>query len=176
MKARKIFALLLTLALALSLAISASAATDYTITIDKPDADRVYKAYQIFTGDISSEEMTHIAWGDGVTTDGQTALQTQYGVTSAQKLAGKLSNSDDAKAFAENLQSVSQLDSDYLAILLKVVGIGFLAEIAALVCTDAGNATMGKVLQMLSSCVIMWLSLPLLNGLLELVQDILGEI
>ena len=78
--------------------------------------------------------------------------------------------------FAENLQSVSQLDSDYLTILLKVVGIGFLAEIAALVCTDAGNATMGKVLQMLSSCVIMWLSLPLLNGLLELVQDILGEI
>ena len=78
--------------------------------------------------------------------------------------------------FAENLQSVSQLDSDYLAILLKVVGISFLAEIAALVCTDAGNATMGKVLQMLSSCVIMWLSLPLLNGLLELVQDILGEI
>ena len=78
--------------------------------------------------------------------------------------------------FAENLQSVGRLNSEYLSILLKVVGIGFLAEIAALVCADAGNATLGKVLQILASCVILWLSLPLLNGLIELVQDILGEI
>ena len=78
--------------------------------------------------------------------------------------------------FAENLQSVGRLNSEYLSILLKVVGIGLLAEIAALVCNDAGNATLGKVLQMLASCVILWLSLPLLNGLIELVQEILGEI
>lgn len=78
--------------------------------------------------------------------------------------------------FVENLETVGQLKHEYLSILLKVVGIGLLAEIAALVCTDAGNATMGKVLQMLGSCVILWLSLPLLNGLIELVQDILGEV
>ncbi len=79
-------------------------------------------------------------------------------------------------AFAENLQSVGGMNDEYLSILLKVVGLGFLAEITSLVCADAGNATLGKVLQILASCVILWLSLPLLNGLIELVQDILGEI
>ena len=79
-------------------------------------------------------------------------------------------------AFAKNLQSVGGMNDEYLSILLKVVGIGFLAEITSLVCADAGNATLGKVLQILASCVILWLSLPLLNGLIELVHDILGEI
>lgn len=78
--------------------------------------------------------------------------------------------------FLERLQEVGQLDSEYLTVLLKVVGIGFLTEVAALVCADAGNGTLGKTLQMLSSCVILWLSIPLLNGLLELIQSILGGV
>lgn len=78
--------------------------------------------------------------------------------------------------FLEQLQDVGQLNSEYLTVLLKVVGIGFLAEVAALVCADAENSTLGKTLQMLASCVILWLSIPLLNSLLELIQDILGEV
>lgn len=78
--------------------------------------------------------------------------------------------------FLDQLRQVGQLDNAYLTILLKVVGIGFLSEIAALVCADAGNATLGKTLQMLAACVILWLSIPLLGSLLELIQDILGGI
>lgn len=78
--------------------------------------------------------------------------------------------------FLEELQSIGRLENDYLAVLLKVVGIAFLTEVAALVCADAGNATLGKSLQMLGSCVILWLSIPLLTGLLDLIQDILGEV
>lgn len=78
--------------------------------------------------------------------------------------------------FLDNLQQIGQLDSGYLSVLLKIVGIGFLSEVAALVCADAGNATLGKTLQLLGSCVVLWLSIPLLNSLLELIQDILGEI
>lgn len=78
--------------------------------------------------------------------------------------------------FLDTLQQVGNLDSAYLGILLKVVGIGFLSEVAALVCADAGNATLGKTLQMLATCVILWLSIPLLGSLLELIQDVLGEV
>ena len=78
--------------------------------------------------------------------------------------------------FMDTLQQVGDLDNTYLSILLKVVAIGFLSEIAALVCTDAGNATLGKTLQILAACVILWLSIPLLNSLLELIQGILGEV
>lgn len=78
--------------------------------------------------------------------------------------------------FLEELQKTGQLDNSYLSVLLKVVGIAFLTEVASLVCTDAGNGTLGKTLQMLGTCVILWLSIPLLDALLALIQDILGEV
>ena len=78
--------------------------------------------------------------------------------------------------FINELQEIGSLNIAYISILLKVVGIGFLAEIAALICADAGNSTLGKTLQVLSSCVILWLSIPLLSSLLSLIQDILGDV
>ena len=63
-----------------------------------------------------------------------------------------------------------------LEILFKCVGIGLLAEISVLVCNDMGNASMGKTLQILATVVILWLSLPMLNSLLELMGRILGEL
>lgn len=78
--------------------------------------------------------------------------------------------------FFHQLKDMGQLNSDFLEILMKVVGIGFLSEIACLVCTDAGNASLGKTLQMMATFVILWLSIPLLGGLMDLIQNILGEI
>ena len=78
--------------------------------------------------------------------------------------------------FILKLSDIGKFDTEQLEILMKVIGIGFLAEITALICNDAGNATMGKMLQILSACAILWLSIPLLNSLLTLVQQILGEL
>ena len=58
-------------------------------------------------------------------------------------------------------------------ILIKIVGIGFVGEIAALVCTDGGNGAMGKTVQMLTAGTILYLSLPILTQLLELVEGML---
>ena len=79
-------------------------------------------------------------------------------------------------SFINQLQTIGQLNSEMLQILLKVVGIGLIGEIAGLICADAGKAAMGKALQLLSAAVILWRSLPLLSELLELVQRILGEV
>ena len=78
--------------------------------------------------------------------------------------------------FLERLQSIGQLDSETLTILMKAVGIGLLAEITGLICTDAGNASLGKALQMLATAAILWMSIPLLNELIELIDKILGAI
>ena len=78
--------------------------------------------------------------------------------------------------FIHQLQSIGQLDGGMLEILLKVAGIGLIGEIASLICADAGNAALGKALQMLSAAVILWLSIPLLTQLMELLQQILGEV
>lgn len=78
--------------------------------------------------------------------------------------------------FLGQLEDLGTLDSDLVTVLLKVTGIGFLSEIAGLICADAGNSALGKSLQILGSAVILWLSIPLFRALLDLLQQILGEL
>ena len=74
----------------------------------------------------------------------------------------------------DTLETAGNLDSDMVIILLKVAGIGVLTEITALICSDAGTASLGKALQFLGSAVILWLFIPMFHSLLTLIQDILG--
>jgi len=78
--------------------------------------------------------------------------------------------------FIDRLQAIGQLDSEMIQVLLKALGIGLLSEISCLICSDAGNASLGKAIQILTACVILWMSIPLLNKLLELIDTILGAI
>lgn len=79
-------------------------------------------------------------------------------------------------AFFRQLQSMSDMDPEILGILLKSVGIGLLSEIVGLICADVGNSALGKVLQIVAVALILWISLPLLTALMDLVGEILGEI
>lgn len=87
-----------------------------------------------------------------------------------------LSYLEPVVALVRRLQDMTGLDSEMLGVLLKAVGIGIVGEIASLICADAGNAALGKALQLLSAAVILWLSIPLVNALLELLQEMLGEV
>ena len=75
--------------------------------------------------------------------------------------------------FIEKLEQLGNFDHEILQILLKSVGIGILTEIVSLICADAGNASMGKSLQILASVVILWLSIPLFSRLMDVIQEIL---
>lgn len=79
-------------------------------------------------------------------------------------------------SFFRQLQSLGGMDAQMLQILLKSVGIGLLTEIVCMVCQDAGNAALAKTMQILSASVILWMSLPLLESLLELLGKVLGEV
>ena len=78
--------------------------------------------------------------------------------------------------FFRRLQQAAQLDEALLGVLLKAVGISLVAQIAGLVCSDAGNAALGKALQILAAAAVLWISLPLLQELLGLIEKILGEV
>lgn len=79
-------------------------------------------------------------------------------------------------SFLRKLQQLGSLDNEMLAVLLKVTAVAFTAEIASTVCTDAGNSALAKSLQMLSAAVIVYLSLPMFQALLSLVERILGAL
>ena len=79
-------------------------------------------------------------------------------------------------SFIRKLANMTTLNLELLAVILKTVGIGMVGELAGLVCTDAGNAALAKTIQILTTAMILWLSIPLFESLLDLVQTILGEL
>lgn len=76
----------------------------------------------------------------------------------------------------KQLQQMVGLDREMFQILLKAVAIGIIGEIAGLICTDTGNAALGKAMQLLSASVVLWLSVPMIEALLELLKEMLGEV
>ena len=99
---KKLASLLLALVMVLSLAVTAFAdePTTYSITINNSTAGHTYEAYQIFTGDLATNEagnkvLSNIVWGSGVSEAGQTALGD------AAAKAETLKTEADAKAFAK---------------------------------------------------------------------------
>ena len=74
------------------------------------------------------------------------------------------------------LQTIGNLRPEWLSIMLKAVGIGLVVEIGSLICADAGNAALSKTIQLLGTASILWLCIPLMNGVLTLIEQILGEL
>ncbi len=74
------------------------------------------------------------------------------------------------------LGDLGDIQSDMLGLLMKAVGIALVSEVAGILCTDGGNGSLGKMLQILGSAAILYLSIPLIQTLLELIQEILGEL
>ena len=79
-------------------------------------------------------------------------------------------------SFLEHLQKIGDIDQQIYQILLKTVGIGVLAEITALLCSDSGNTALGKCIYLVSAIAILWLSLPLLEEFTVLIETILETI
>lgn len=74
------------------------------------------------------------------------------------------------------LGELGEVSGETLEILMKAVGIALVSEVAGMLCSDAGNGSLGKMLQMVGSAAILYLSIPLFHGLLTLIQEILGEL
>ena len=76
----------------------------------------------------------------------------------------------------KQLEALGNLQPEWLNVMLKAVGIGIVVEMGSLICTDAGNAALGKTLQFLGTGAILWLSIPLVDSLIKLLQQILGDV
>lgn len=76
--------------------------------------------------------------------------------------------------FFYQLRQDTGMDPEILKTLLKLVGIGLTGEIVTVLCADAGSSALGKGLQLLTSALILFLSLPVLRSLTALIREILG--
>ena len=74
------------------------------------------------------------------------------------------------------LEEMIPLDNGLLNCLMKIMGIGLVGEIASMICADSGNSAMGKTLQLLTTIVILWMALPVMQTLLDMIRGVLNKI
>lgn len=80
----------------------------------------------------------------------------------------------DVVVFLWELGNSQKSGTPFIGILLKISGVALVTEISSLFSSDAGNSSLGKAMQILGNSVILFLSLPIFEAFLTMIQEIMG--
>ena len=71
------------------------------------------------------------------------------------------------------LATKTKLNSNIVSVLLKIVGIGYVAEFAATACEDAGNKSMAEKVALGAKIAILAMSIPILSNVIDTIVSVL---
>ena len=83
---------------------------------------------------------------------------------------------DNLSFFVDTVREIGNfinLENSYIATLIKMLGITYLAEFSSGICKDAGYQTIAVQIEMFGKIAILVLSLPILLALLRTIQEFL---
>lgn len=72
------------------------------------------------------------------------------------------------------VQNCLPLNTGYIRILMKIIGITYIAEFASDLCKDAGYQTIAGQIQVFGKLSVLAVSIPVLTALLDTIQSFLG--
>ncbi len=72
------------------------------------------------------------------------------------------------------MQEYVSLDSSYIAILIKMIGITYVSEFSANLCKDAGYQSVAGQIEMFGKLSILAISMPVILVLLETIGEFLA--
>lgn len=75
--------------------------------------------------------------------------------------------------FAERLSAMILVDNRYIGMVIKMVGITYVAEFATNICKDAGYASVGTQIEIFAKLSILVVSVPVLSAFLETIGSFL---
>lgn len=84
---------------------------------------------------------------------------------------------DKLELFVRTVSQISQyikIDTSYIATMLKMIGITYIAEFSSSVCKDAGYQTIAVQIEIFSKLTILALGMPVLLALLETIREFLA--
>ena len=73
-----------------------------------------------------------------------------------------------------SIQSYIKISDIYIAVLLKIIGITYIAEFSAGICKDAGYQTVAIQIEIFGKLAVLVLCMPVLLTLLEMIQGFLS--
>ena len=72
------------------------------------------------------------------------------------------------------IQNYIQISDIYIKALLKIIGITYIAEFSSAICRDAGYQAVAGQIELFSKLVILAVSMPVLQALLETINGLIG--
>ena len=76
-------------------------------------------------------------------------------------------------AWLWELCEIGNLSQDMLKTLFRAVGMGTVSEMTAMLCNDAGNNSLSTAVRLFGSCGILYISIPMMETLISLIQEML---
>ena len=73
----------------------------------------------------------------------------------------------------ESIQSKFSINTQFIALLIKITGIAFLSEFAVSICKDSGEAAIASKIELGSKIIIISMSIPIISSMLEIILKIL---
>lgn len=73
----------------------------------------------------------------------------------------------------DKIISKTGINAELFAIILKIVGIGYLIEFAANICTDSGNPAIADKIVLGGKLMILTVSMPIITNLLNIIVELL---
>lgn len=77
-------------------------------------------------------------------------------------------------AWIWKLCDTGNLAQDMLKTLLRAVGMGMVSDLTAMLCGDAGNHSLACAVRLFGNCGVLYISIPMMETLINLIQEILG--
>ena len=73
----------------------------------------------------------------------------------------------------DSIVSKSNINTEFITLLIKITGIAFLSEFAVSICKDSGEAAIASKIEIGSKIIIIAMSIPIISSLLEIILKIL---
>jgi stage III sporulation protein AD len=87
-------------------------------------------------------------------------------------LSAILYNFDSIIQFLDKTVLMSGISDNNFAILLKAVGAGYITQFAGDICRDSGETSIASKIELAGKIYILFLSIPLIDQLLQVIQKI----
>lgn len=73
----------------------------------------------------------------------------------------------------KNIINFTGLNSSLYTLLLKIIGVGYLVEFTASICSDTGNSSLGDKVLLGGKIIIMVMAMPIIMSILEIIMELL---
>jgi stage III sporulation protein AD len=73
----------------------------------------------------------------------------------------------------KKIQSYIQLNQTYIAILIKIIGITYIAEFSSNICKDCGQTAVANQIELVGKLTILATGMPILLALLDTINEFL---